>query len=85
MAFQVHVGDKITKGNNVAVTVKSTEGAPSAQIALDGVELKTTLKLLDTDKYKIRFYVPASASGELSIKISGSGESFQESFAIAAG
>ena len=80
MALDVNFGDALPPGHHVSITVKTSLGEPQARVQLvAGPSLDVTVRNLDTNKYKVRFFLPQDASGEVKVSISAGSEKFEES------
>lgn len=80
MALSVNFGDQFPAGHNIAVTILTPNGPPSAEVRLkDGPPLATKITLLDTHKYKLRFVLPEGAKGEFDVSIQAGADEFSAS------
>lgn len=79
MALNVNFGDKYPAGNHISLTVITDAGQPEANISLESGPLESRVKLIDDNKYKVRFYLPMDAKGEFTVKIKAGADSFEES------
>jgi hypothetical protein len=88
MGLSVNFGDKLTAGNHISVTILTSklEGNPKPAAVVkvvDGDELETTVKLIDDNKYKLRFFLPGSATGQVAVSLKAGSEQFEDTVAIA--
>ena len=80
MSLDVNFGDKYPADNHISLTVITDQGTPSATVKAGGNELETKIRLIDDNKnkYKVRFYLPAGATGDLHVVITAGSEKFEE-------
>jgi hypothetical protein len=87
MGLSVNFGDKLAAGNHNSITIitRSVERCvtPAAVVKIDGGSiLETTIKLIDDDKYKLRFFIPEDAKGKICVSLKVGSEQFEETVAI---
>jgi hypothetical protein len=85
MALSVYFGDKLPAGNNISVTI-TADAQPEAVVSLAGQALDVFLRMIDENKkkYKLRFRLPPTATGEVLVKVKAGADSFEESRPIEA-
>jgi hypothetical protein len=82
MALDLHFGDKLIPGLQVAVGIKTKE-KPSVKLRYaGGAEIQHVLTRLDTDLWKVRFKLPQDAKGEVELDVRAGADSKTEKKAI---
>lgn len=87
MGLSINLGDKFTAGNHISVTIITrtceSQGTPAATVKyVDGDAIEHTVKLIDDFKYKLRFFLPSEAKGEVSLALSLGSEKYEENVKI---
>ena len=83
MALSVNVGDAFVAGQNISVTINGATERPSTSVRLDdGVELDAVLRLIDDQKYNLRFLIPANTTGHVEITVKSGSESEDRKIAV---
>ena len=87
MGLSINLGDKFSAGNHISVTVITrtceSKGTPDAAVKyVDGDNIDHVIKLIDDDKYKLRFFIPEDAKGKVQVSLKLGSDSFDEEVAI---
>ena len=82
MTLDVHFGDKLVPGLNVAIGIK-TKDKPSVKLRYaGGSEIPYNLTRLDTELWKVRFKLPQDAKGEVEVDVRAGADAKTEKKAI---
>jgi len=82
MALDLHFGDKLIPGLQIAVGIRTKEKPAVKLRYFGGSDIPHTLTRLDTELWKVRFKLPQDAKGEVELDVKAGADSKTEKKAI---
>ena len=86
MSLDVNFGDSYPARNHISLTVVTDQGMPCARVTANGKDVECKVRMIDENKneYKVRFFLPAEARGELKVVVKAGSETVEETKTIKA-